>query len=514
MKDIQEGLSLLEQGQLTSLEWVEQCLQKQKGDQSNALISVSEETLNQAKKSDEKRKNKKPIGRLEGVPLSIKDMICVKGQRTTAGSRILENYVAPYSATLIEKLEAEGAIFVGKTNMDEFGMGSRNENSAFGSVRNPWNSAHCPGGSSGGSAAAVASGLSLASIGTDTGGSIRQPASHCGLVGLKPTYGRVSRFGVIAYASSLEQAGPIARTVKDAALLFDIIAGHDPKDGTSSSEGTQAWSKNIQASVKAKKIGLVRQSFSDEVSSEVKGSIEAVRKEIEAAGGQVEEVDLKEFSALISTYYLIATCEASSNLSRYDGVRYGYQSEGVTRLEDLYVRTRSEGFGREVKKRILLGTFALSHGYYDEYYLSACRMREQLRQKFKDLFSKFDLILSPCAPTVAPKLAPKLEQKNSTQSHASTVQASKGVKKENDLQEYLEDIFTVAANLCGAPAISVPVGISQGSEKLPIGVQLMAPWFKEDTLFDAASFIEKTFEFQKIPEVVQMWGAGQSGVQS
>jgi aspartyl-tRNA(Asn)/glutamyl-tRNA(Gln) amidotransferase subunit A len=404
---------------------------------------------------------------LAGIPVAIKDNMCTTGLRTTCGSRILGDYTPPYTATAVAKLEAAGAIIVAKTNLDEFAMGGSNENSAFGPVRNPHNTDYVPGGSSGGSAVAVASDCVPISLGSDTGGSIRQPASFCGVVGLKPTYGRVSRYGLVAFASSLDQIGPFAHTVEDAARVLQVIAGRDRYDATSANLDVPDYRANLNAGVKGVRIGVPPECFGEGLHPEVKASVEAALKQLEAQGAQLVEISLPHTQYAIAVYYIIATAEASSNLARFDGVRYGFRAEEARTLAELYRKTRDLGFGAEVKRRIMLGTFALSSGYYDAYYEKAQRVRTMLVQDFERAFEQCDVIATPTAPTPPFKI---------------------GEKSDDPLAMYLGDIYTVTINLTGSPGISVPCGTS--SEGLPIGLQLIGKPFDEATLLRTARVCE------------------------
>jgi len=409
---------------------------------------------------------------LAGVPIAIKDNLCVRGMKTTAASKILETYRPPYDATVIERLEAAGAVIVGKTNCDEFAMGSSNENSAFGPVRNPWARSRTPGGSSGGSAAAVAAAQVPLALGSDTGGSIRQPASFCGVVGLKPTYGRVSRYGLLAFASSLDQIGPFARTVEDAALALGVIAGPDRADATSSREPVPDLRAALTGDVKGLRVGVPRTFVSEGVDEGVKGAFDAALAVLEDAGARLVDVELPHAPYGVPAYYLVCTAEASSNLARYDGVKYGYRSKAAADgLQALYTHSRSEGFGAEVKRRIMLGTYVLSAGYYDAFYLKAQQVRTLLRRDYDRAFERADVIAMPTSPIPPFGL---------------------GEKTDDPLQMYLADIFTVSANLAGVPAISVPCGfVERGGDKLPIGFQLAGRPFDEPTLLRAADAYER-----------------------
>ena len=411
-------------------------------------------------------------GPLAGVPVAIKDNMCTEGVLTTCSSRILGNFIPTFTAEAVKNLEKAGAVMIGKTNMDEFAMGSTTETSAYGVTRNPWNTEHVPGGSSGGSAAAVAAEECFFALGSDTGGSIRQPASFCGVVGLKPTYGTVSRYGLIAYGSSLDQIGPLTKNVTDCATVMEAIASHDTKDSTSIDRAAIGKDTDFTSAliedVKGMKIGIPRDYFGDGLDSEVKEAVLAAAKALEAKGAIVEEFDLSLVEYAIPTYYTIAAAEASSNLERFDGIKYGYRTSEYEGLHNMYKKTRSEGFGPEVKRRIMLGSFVLSSGYYDAYYLKALRVKAMIRKAFDDAFSKYDLILGPVAPTTAPKLGESLS---------------------DPLKMYLGDIYTISVNLAGLPGISVPCGVD--SQGLPIGMQLLADSFEEKKLIQAAYTYEK-----------------------
>ncbi|MHB9094601.1 MAG: Asp-tRNA(Asn)/Glu-tRNA(Gln) amidotransferase subunit GatA [Eubacteriales bacterium] len=414
------------------------------------------------------------IGPLEGIPVVIKDNMCTEGVLTTCSSKMLHNFVPPYNATVVEKLKAAGAVVIGKANMDEFAMGSSTENSRFFSTRNPWDTDRVPGGSSGGSAATVAADETIYSLGSDTGGSIRQPASFCGVVGLKPTYGTVSRYGLIAFASSLDQIGPFSKDVTDCAQVFGAIAGHDPKDSTSAEFEVEEYTKFLTGEVKGLKIGIPREYFIKGTDPEVLSSIKDAIKKFEDMGAVCEETSLPHAEYALPVYYLLATAEASSNLARYDGVRYGYRDESAEDVVNMFMRTRSEGFGTEVKRRIMLGTYALSSGYYDAYYLKALKVRTLIKQDFDRAFEKFDLVLSPTSPSPAFKF---------------------GEKVDDPIQMYLSDIFTISVNLAGIPGISIPCGFSKG---LPLGLQLMSKPFGEGLLFRAAYAFEQSTGHHKI----------------
>ncbi len=404
-----------------------------------------------------------PLG---GIPIAVKDNICIQGEPTRCASRMLENFRSPYAATAVQRLRAAGAIPFGRTNMDEFAMGSAGENSAFGATANPVDQAHVPGGSSSGSAAAVAGGMAIAALGSDTGGSIRQPASHCGIVGMKPTYGRISRYGLVAFASSLDQIGPLTQNVADAATLLNVLCGHDAKDSTSASEETEDFTAQLGQSIAGCRIGLPREYRSSGNAPAVAAALERAATALAGLGAEVVEISLPHTEAVVAAYYIIACAEASSNLARFDGVRYGYRAEGVSGLDDLYSRTRETGFGAEVKRRIILGTYVLSSGFYDAYYTKAQKVRSLIAGDFTAAFDKVDCILGPVAPTPAPKL------------HDADL---------TPLQTYLSDIYTIPANLAGLPAIALPCP-QPGS--LPTGVQLLAPPFAETALLRVASALE------------------------
>jgi aspartyl-tRNA(Asn)/glutamyl-tRNA(Gln) amidotransferase subunit A len=404
---------------------------------------------------------------LAGVPVGIKDVMATRGVRTTAGSKVLENYIPPYDCTAVARLEAAGAVVLGKMNCDEFAMGSSNENSAYKPVHNPRDLSRVPGGSSGGSAAAVAAGMAVATLGSDTGGSIRQPASFCGVVGLMPTYGRVSRYGLIAFASSLDHIGPLTRTVKDAAIVLRTIAGRDPMDSTSADVPVPDYVAELDKPVRSLRLGIPKEYFGEGLDAEVRTAVEAAIQKLASLGCEIVPISLPHTEYAIPTYYLIATAEASSNLARYDGVRYGHRAAGVRSLSDMYERTRDEGFGAEVKRRIMLGTYALSAGYYDAYYLKAQRVRTLLARDFEEAFKKVDAILTPTSPTAAFKL---------------------GEKTEDPLAMYLADVYTVTADLVGIPGISVPCG--ETHEKLPIGLQILGRHFDESMILRLAHAYE------------------------
>ncbi|MFN7927277.1 MAG: Asp-tRNA(Asn)/Glu-tRNA(Gln) amidotransferase subunit GatA [Blastocatellia bacterium] len=437
---------------------------EQRNERLNAFLTINKEAaLQQAAAADAGIKDAIQTQPLAGIPVAVKDNMCSAGLRTTCGSRILGNFIPPYTATALARLEAAGAILVGKTNLDEFAMGSSNENSAFGLVRNPVNEAYVPGGSSGGSAVAVAADLCAVSLGSDTGGSIRQPASFCGVVGLKPTYGRVSRYGLVAFASSLDQIGPFGKNVNDVARTLSVIAGRDRHDATSTNEPVPDFMQALTGDIKGLRIGVPPECFGEGLDREVKSHVEAAIQKLAARGAEVVEISLPHSKYVVAVYYLIATAEASSNLARFDGVRYGFRSGEARTLAEMYKLSRDQGFGAEVKRRIMLGTFALSSGYYDAYYEKAQRVRQMLCNDFAEAFRQCDVIATPTAPTPAFKL---------------------GAKVNDPLAMYLDDIYTVTINLVGVPAISVPCGLS--SDGLPIGLQLIGNHFDEARLLNAA----------------------------
>lgn len=440
----------------------------------HAFISTfPERALEQAREVDEGRRT----GELAGVPIALKDNLCTAFGTTTCASKMLANFRSPYAATVVRKLEAAGAIIIGKTNLDEFAMGSSTENSAFGPTRNPWDADRVPGGSSGGSAAALAAGMCCGSIGSDTGGSIRQPAALCGLVGLKPTYGRVSRYGLVAYASSLDQIGPLAWTVADAALLLKIIAGHDPMDSTSAPEAVPDYLAELEKPVAGLRIGIPREYRLPGMHEEVKAAVESAMKLYQSLGAEVVEISLPHTEYGIAAYYVIAPCEASSNLARYDGVHYGHRtSQPVGDIIELFSKSRAEGFGEEVQRRIMIGTYALSSGYYDAYYLSALKMRALIKRDFDEAFKTCDVVLCPTSPTPAFRI---------------------GEKTGDPLQMYLVDVFTVTCNIAGIPGLSLPCGLTVGPKPLPIGLQLLGPAFSEEKLLRIARMYEAATEWHR-----------------
>jgi len=433
----------------------------------NAFLTVFADRVRERVKTIDAKVQNGSAGKLAGVIIAVKDILAMKGERLTCGSRILENFISPYDATVIQKLEAADALIIGKTNMDEFAMGSSNENSAFGPVKNPVNPDYVPGGSSGGSAAAVAANLAMAALGTDTGGSIRQPAALCGVVGMKPTYGRISRFGLVAFASSLDQIGPLAHSVEDVARILEVISGHDERDSTSASVPVEEFSKFLDGDIKGKVIGLPKEYLADGVQQEIRDAIAAAKDRLQNAGAIIKKVSLPHTQYAIATYYIICTAEASSNLARYDGARYGRRSPDAKALEEMYVKSRSESFGAEVKRRIMLGTYVLSAGYYEAYYRRAQKVRTLIRRDFEQAFTECDVLLTPTTPTTAFKF---------------------GEKTADPLAMYLADIFTVSVNLAGIPAISIPAGAD--ANDLPIGLQIIGKAFDEKNILQVAQFLE------------------------
>ena len=455
---------LLTSGAITPTELVQELARSMEATNPgvNAFISWdTEKALEAAAKAD----LSKPLG---GIPIAIKDNICLQGEPTRCASRLLDTFISPYDATAITRLCEAGAIPFGRTNMDEFAMGSAGKNSAYGITDNPAAPGHVPGGSSSGSAAAVAGGMAIAALGSDTGGSIRQPASHCGIVGMKPTYGRISRYGLVAFASSLDQIGPITQNVEDAALLLNSMCGHDAKDSTSSTAPTEDFTAKLGQSIAGVRIGLPKEYLSQGNSPEVTAALELAIKKLTELGAEIVEISLPHSEAVVSAYYIIACAEASSNLSRFDGIRYGHRAANTNGLDDLYSKSRAEGFGREVKSRIILGTYVLSSGFYDAYYAKAQKVRALVAKDFEEAFKQVDFIIGPVAPTPAPKLH------NSGQT---------------PLQVYLADIYTIPANLAGLPGISVPTPQAGG---LPIGIQLLGKHFAEADLLRVASALESS----------------------
>lgn len=503
-----ELLAKLTAGSVTSVEITQACLDRiaEADAQVGAFLQVADErALGAAAEIDKRRAAGESVGALAGLPVAIKDVLCTKDWTTTCASRMLENFVPPYDSTVVAKLRAADAVLIGKTNMDEFAMGGSTENSAFQATRNPWDTDCTPGGSSGGAAAAIAASMVPLSIGTDTGGSIRQPAAFCGVTGLKPTYGRVSRYGLVAFASSLDQVGPLARTAEDAALLLDAIAGHDPSDSTSANVAMPSFAQSVTQPINGLRIGIAREHFGDGLDSNVEAAVREALNVFVSQGATVRDVTLPHSKYAIATYYIIAPCEASSNLSRYDSVHFGYRTDEKAMLTELaeerkqleaagdreglenldaglvrmYRQTRSEGFGDEVKRRIMLGTYALSAGYYDAYYLKALKVRRLIRQDYDAAFNDVDVIVGPTTPTPAFKL---------------------GAMTDDPLTMYLQDLYTVSANLAGIAGISIPCGFTGGS--LPIGLQLQAPLFEEVRLLRAAHMFQTSTDWHSMrPEV-------------
>lgn len=482
------GLTELQQGllskQFSATELTEECIKEQNlAGKLNAFVTETYDLAIKMAQNSDARIAASTAGVLEGIPIAVKDLFCTKGVRTTAGSKILNNFIPTYESTITTKLWESGAVLFGKTNLDEFAMGSSNETSFFGPAENPWRSAdglgRVPGGSSGGSAVAVSSNIVSAAIGTDTGGSIRQPAAFTGIVGMKPTYGRCSRWGTIAFASSLDQAGPMTRSVKDAAIVMNCMAGFDPKDSTSLDLKLSNLSSSLTEGIKGLKVGLPIEYRLDGMDSEIETLWESGAEWLKSAGAEVFPVNLPMTKYALPAYYIIAPAEASSNLARYDGIRYGQRETGKD-LIDMYELTRAEGFGNEVKRRILIGTYVLSAGYYDAYYLKAQKVRSKISEDFKNTFEKVDILLTPTAPSAAFKI---------------------GEKFQDPIDMYLNDIFTVPASMAGLPAISVPSGLSKNG--LPLGLQIIAPAFGEEILFRAANVLEELANFTSKPD--QWW---------
>ena len=465
----------IKKGETTAVEAAECCFARMKEmePEVHAFINLDEErAMDQAKKVQKEIEEGKLAGPLAGVPVAVKDNICTKGLATTCGSRMLEHFVPPYDAFAARKLKEAGMVILGKANMDEFAMGSTTETSWYGVTRNPRNTQHVPGGSSGGSCAAVAAGECFAALGSDTGGSIRQPSSFCGVTGIKPTYGTVSRQGLVAYGSSLDQIGPIGKDVADCAALLQVIADHDPADSTSLEREPWDFSESLKGDGAGLRVGLPRDYFGEGLDEDVRRAVLQVAENLKEQGAAVEEFDLGLVPYAIPAYYVIASAEASSNLSRFDGVKYGFRAEGEEGLHDMYKKTRSQGFGPEVKRRIMLGSFVLSSGYYDAYYLKALRTKALIKQAFDKAFERYDVILAPAAPTTAPKLGESLQ---------------------DPLKMYLGDIYTVSVNLAGLPAICLPCGADK--EGLPIGVQMIADCFGEEKMIQVARAWEKGGRF-------------------
>jgi len=467
----EELLGKLNSGEISSRELTTAYLDRIEAVDSRvkAFVHVDRnKAIADAEAIDTKRKQGAKVGKLAGLPVAVKDVLCTKGEPTTCCSKMLKNFVAPYDAHVITRLREADAVMIGRTNMDEFAMGSSTENSAFQTTCNPWDLERAPGGSSGGSAAAVSAGMAPLSLGSDTGGSIRQPASFCGVVGMKPTYGRVSRYGLVAFASSLDQVGPFGNDVYGTALLSEVLCGHDSRDSTSVDLPTPDLTTNLQQPLKGLRIGIAREHFAEGLNSEVEATVRKSLDVYKSMGAEIREISLPHSKYAVAAYYIIAPSEASSNLARYDGVHYGHRAETFENMIDMYSSSRGEGFGSEVKRRIMLGTYALSAGYYDAYYLKALKVRRLIREDFDKAFQEVDLIASPASPDPAFKI---------------------GEMADDPLAMYLSDIYTISANLAGLPGISIPAGFS--SSGLPIGLQLQAPAFEEERLLRAARMFEK-----------------------
>ncbi|MBM3239529.1 Asp-tRNA(Asn)/Glu-tRNA(Gln) amidotransferase subunit GatA [Candidatus Poribacteria bacterium] len=465
----------LKQGEITSVELTKSVFDRIRAIENDikAYITLTEEpAMEQAAKADELFKKGDELPPLTGIPVAIKDVICTKGILTTCGSQILGNFVSPYDATVMQKLHSQHIVMVGKANMDEFAMGSSTENSSYFNTQNPWNLKTIPGGSSGGSAAAIAADEAICALGSDTGGSIRQPAALCGVVGMKPTYGRVSRYGLIAFASSLDQIGPITKDVTDCALMMNAICGHDVMDSTSADVLVPDFTRSLINNVKGLKLGIPKEYFIEGMDKEVEQSVLDTIRLLESLGAETTEISLPHTEYAVATYYIIAPAEASANLARYDGVRYGFRAEGASDLIDMYKKSRSQGFGPEVKRRIMLGTYALSSGYYDAYYLKAQKVRTLIKQDFDKVFEDVDVVVTPTSPSSAFKM---------------------GEKVDDPLQMYLSDIFTISCNLAGIPGVSIPCGFS--SDGLPIGLQIIGPPFAEEKLLQVAYTFEQITDY-------------------
>ena len=472
-KSIVDLRAMLDEKSISASELTQESLKlAKKYKELNCFVTMNEELS--TKKVNATDLSEKDSSWLSGIPLAQKDLFCTEGLRTTCSSKILSNFIPPYTATAVKKLEDAGSITIGKTNMDEFAMGSSNETSFFGNVHNPWKKGYVPGGSSGGSAAAVAAGIVPAATGTDTGGSIRQPAAHCGITGLKPTYGRISRWGMIAFASSLDQAGPLARTAEDCAILLNTMSGHDSKDTTSLKSDVPDFLENINQPIDGLKIGIIKEFNLGDLDSQVQARFEESKKAYEALGAQFIEISLPNISASVPTYYSIAPAECSSNLSRFDGVRFGHRAKNTNDLNDLYIKSRSEGFGDEVKRRIHIGTYALSAGYYDAYYKKAQQVRRLIKNDFDHAFQSVDVLMTPTSPNTAFEFG------------------SKGAQ--NPVELYLEDLFTISSNLAGLPAISIPHG---QVNSLPAGLQLIGNFLREDQLLNAAHIFQKNSDYHQ-----------------
>lgn len=478
---IKKAAELLNSGEVSSRELTIGCLDRIKKVDCDvkAFLTVDEENaLEMADKADKLRRSGGEISPINGIPMALKDNMCVKDMKCTCGSKILENFIPPYDSTVAEKIKSAGGVILGKLNMDEFAMGSSNENSAYFKTRNPWDLDSVPGGSSGGAAASVAAGEVLFSLGSDTGGSIRQPASFCGVVGLKPTYGLVSRYGLVAFASSLDQIGPIARSVEDCAAVLDIILGHDSKDTTSTSISRMDFTDCLNYDIKKIKIGVPRDFLSDGMDADVSAAIDNAIEKYAELGAEIVDITLPSSEFALSAYYIVSSAEASSNLARYDGIKYGYRTDQYDNLIDLYKKTRSEGFGKEVKRRIMLGTYVLSSGYYDAYYLKALKARTLIKNDFENAFKSCDVILTPTSPSTAFKL---------------------GEKTDDPMTMYLSDIYTVPVNMAGLPALSVNCGFDK--KGLPIGMQLITKAFGDRDIIGAGHAFEINTDFNKMADL-------------
>ena len=478
-KSLSELSAMLEAGDVSSVQLTEHFLARIKAHDTelNSFISITEaQALAAAAEADAQRSAGK-AGPLTGIPIAHKDIFCTKGVKTSCGSKMLDNFTSPYDATVVEKLQQAGVIMLGKTNMDEFAMGSSNETSFYGAVKNPWNTRAVPGGSSGGSAASVAARLAPAATGTDTGGSIRQPASFCGITGLKPTYGRVSRYGMIAFASSLDQAGPMAQSAEDCALLLNAMSGFDPKDSTSLEQPVPDYRAELNRPLEGLRIGLPKEYFGEGLGEDINSVVQTALQQYREMGAEIIDISLPNTHLAVPVYYVVAPAECSSNLSRFDGVRFGHRCEDPKDLEDLYKRSRGEGFGEEVKRRIMVGTYALSAGYYDAYYIKAQQLRRMISDDFKQAFEKVDVIMGPAAPETAFNI---------------------GEKTDDPISMYLSDIYTIAVNLAGLPGMSVPAGFSNN---MPVGLQIIANHFEESRLLNVAHQYQQQTDWHKqIPE--------------
>jgi len=472
---VHELIGKLNKKEITISEITENYLNriKEKENDVQAFVNVmEEEARSKVKEIDSTSKASKTLPR--GIPIGVKDNMCMKGTKTTCSSKMLENFVSPYDAAVINKIKDEDMIVIGKTNMDEFAMGSTTENSAFKTTRNPWNLNRVPGGTSGGSTAAVAANMVPWALGSDTGGSIREPASFCGVVGLKPTYGLVSRYGLIAFASSFDQIGPVTKDVTDNAILLNIIAGHDEKDTTSMNIEKKDYTKSLVNNVKGLKIGVPKEFFGEGINPEVAKTVKEAIKKYEELGAEVEEFSFDIMEETLAVYYILTSAEASSNLGRFDGIRYGYRTKNYNNLKDIFVNSRSEGFGNEVKRRIIIGTYVLSSGYYDAYYKKAQKVRAKLKKQVSEFFEKYDVLITPVAPYVAPEI---------------------GSKSDNPMEMYLMDVCTVTLNILGVPGMSIPCGVN--SEGMPIGMQIIGKHFGEETIFRAAYTYEQNTNFRE-----------------